>query len=122
MKSKIQRNVELTNKNLHQLEPLLTKFASHVKQIVVIDKSRLYWNAHTSQKQFKTLANARWITNNIFDFIIDQHKSLKDTLLVVNEFDSFKHEMFVNHNNELKTAFHNIETHLKTNNNFLIKT
>lgn len=121
MKLKKQRNYELSMKSLHKLEPLITKLSPFVKSIIVIDKSRLYWNAYTNNKQFTNLKNARWITNNIYDFIIDNHKSIKDTLIIINDTQLFKNEMFINHNNELKSAFHNLETHLKMNNNFIIK-
>ena len=121
MKLKKQRNYELSMKSLHKLEPLITKLSPFVKSIIVIDKSRLYWNAYTNNKQFTNLKNARWITNNIYDFIIDNHKSIKDTLIIINDMQLFKNEMFINHNNDLKSAFHNLETHLKMNNNFIIK-
>ena len=121
MKLKKQRNYELSMKSLHKLEPLITKLSPFVKSIIVIDKSRLYWNAYANNKQFTNLKNARWITNNIYDFIIDNHKSIKDTLIIINDTQLFKNEMFINHKNELKSAFHNLETHLKMNNNFIIK-
>lgn len=121
MKLKKQRNYELSMKSLHKLEPLITKLSPFVKSIIIIDKSRLYWNAYTNNKQFTNLKNARWITNNIYDFIIDNHKSIKDTLIIINDTQLFKNEMFINHNNKLKSAFHNLETHLKMNNNFIIK-
>lgn len=121
MKQKIQRNYELSNQTLFKFELLLKNLAPLVKKIIVIDKERLLFNAHTKQKQWEELNGAKWVTNNIYDYLIDNHKAIKDTLLIVNNTAKIKDEIFVQHNVPLKNAFHNIETHLKTNNNFIIK-
>ena len=121
MKQKIQRNYELSNQTLFKFELLLKNLSPLVKRIVVIDKERLLFNAYTKQNQLEELNGAKWVTNNIYDYLIDNHKAIKDTLLIVNNTSKIKDEIFVQHNVPLKNAFHNIETHLKTNNNFIIK-
>lgn len=118
MKTKKQRSYELSNQTLFKFELLLKNIAPHVKKIIIIDKERLLFNA---QNKFPELQGAKWVTNNIYDYLIDNHKAIKDTLLVVNNTAKLKDEIFIEHNVPLKNAFHNIETHLKTNNNFIIK-
>lgn len=117
---KKQRLFELSTTTQTHLLHLIADKSTQVSKIVFIDPSRLYFNALIIKDKFDEPLETQWVTNNTTEYIQDELKTLRNTLIIIGDYRHIMYKSHVKHNQKLSRAIYNTRTHLKENNNILI--
>ena len=117
---KKQRLFELSTATQSRLLHLIADKSAQVSKIVFIDPSRVYFNALIIKDKFDEPLETQWVTNNTAEYIEDELKTLRDTLIIIGDYRHIMYESHIEHNQKLSRAIYNTRTHLKQNNNILI--
>jgi len=114
------RLFELSTATQTHLLRLIADKSESVQKIVFVDPSRFYFNALVIKDKFDEPLETQWVTNNTTEYIQDELKTLRDTLIIIGDYRHIMYESHIEHNQKLSRAIYNTRTHLKENNNILI--